>query len=229
MASESVENYLKAIYKLEQECDWVPTGGIAKRLSVSPPSVSRMVKRLSQGELLRHSPYQGVKLTETGRHAALRVIRNHRILECYLVQFLGVAWDTVDLEVERLEHVVSDELVNRMEEALGFPRQDPHGSPIPDRNCRMPQLDGTVSLLEMKPDQVGVISRIVEGSPALLSYLKKHAMIPGAKVRHCYDEPFGGPVVVEVENKQVHLGRELCGRVHLVLSAIESTGQENEQ
>ncbi len=217
MASESVENYLKAIYKLEQECEWVPTGRIADRLGVSPPSVSRMIKKLSLEESLSHSPYRGVRLTKSGQVTALRVIRNHRILESYLVQFLGIAWDIVDGEVERLEHAVSDNLINRMEEALGFPTQDPHGAPIPNRHGELPKLDGTVTLLEMKSGEEGLISRVSDGSPELLSYLEKHGMIPGAIIRFEKEEPFGGPIMVTAKGEQVHLGRELCGRVHLVL------------
>ncbi|MEE8142482.1 MAG: metal-dependent transcriptional regulator, partial [Planctomycetota bacterium] len=127
--TESVENYLKAIFKLENG-GGVGTGEIANRLHISSSSVSRMLKRLSKQEWVEHSPYRGVRLTEKGRRQALRVIRNHRILETYLAEILGVPWDRVDGEVEQLEHGVSDELITRMEEALGFPKRDPHGSPI---------------------------------------------------------------------------------------------------
>ena len=125
--TRSVEDYLKAIYTLSPEGRPASTSDIAHRLELSAPSVSGMVKRLSEQGLLEHVPYKGVQLTEEGRRAALRMIRRHRILETYLVARLGFGWDTVHEEAERLEHAVSDTLVERMAEALGNPGAGPPG------------------------------------------------------------------------------------------------------
>src|SRR2546421_5877540 len=129
--TRSVEDYLKAIYHLSNQGGFAATSDIAAMLEVAPPSVSGMVKRLSETGLIEHVPYRGVQLTSQGRRAALRMIRRHRILELYLTQHLGYDWGSVHAEAERLEHAVSDELIERMASALGQPQYDPHGDPIP--------------------------------------------------------------------------------------------------
>src|SRR6266513_2148820 len=129
--TRSVEDYLKAIYHLSSQGGFAATSDIAAMLDVSSPSVSGMVKRLSEMGLIEHVPYRGVQLTSQGRRAALRMIRRHRILEAYLTQHLGYDWDGVHAEAERMEHAVSDDLIERMAGAIGDPRYDPHGEPIP--------------------------------------------------------------------------------------------------
>src|SRR2546430_5038928 len=129
--TRSVEDYLKSIYHLSNQGGFAATSDIAAMLAVAPPSVSGMVKRLSETGLIEHVPYRGVQLTAQGRRAALKMIRRHRILELYLMQHLGYDWGGVHPEAERLEHAVSDDLVERMASALGHPLYDPHGDPIP--------------------------------------------------------------------------------------------------
>src|SRR6185437_12757525 len=129
--TRSVEDYLKAIYRLSPSGRPASTSEIAHLLELSAPSVSGMIKRLSEQGLLEHVPYKGVLLTPEGRRAALRMLRRHRLIEAYLVEFLGYSWDTVHEEAERLEHAVSDLLIERMAAALGHPAVDPHGDPIP--------------------------------------------------------------------------------------------------
>ncbi len=218
MPSESVENYLKAIYKLERGEGWVANRDIAERLKVSPPSVSRMVKRLGEMSWVEHHPYHGVRLTDSGRERALRVTRNHRILETYLAQVLGMGWDEVDAEVERLEHAVSEQLINRLEEALGFPKLDPHGSPIPDRHGVLPQGDGSVSLLDLSPGAKGRITRIADAAAAALAYLGERGLIPGTPIELVAKEPFEGPIHLRVSGESVHLGNDLARRVQVLPS-----------
>src|SRR3989442_4377835 len=129
--TRSVEDYLKVIYHLSNQGGFAATSDIAAMLDLAPPSVSGMVKRLSEAGLIEHVPYRGVQLTAQGRRAALRMIRRHRVLETYLTQQLGYDWDGVHAEAERMEHAVSDDLIERMAGALGDPRYDPHGEPIP--------------------------------------------------------------------------------------------------
>ena len=213
MTTESVENYLKAIYKLQDGDEPVATSEIAERLSVSAPSVSRMMKRLSESEWVDHQPYKGVRLTKKGRRHALRVIRYHRILETYLAQVLGMSWNRVDKEVERLEHVVSEELINRMEEALGFPNVDPHGSPIPDRNGKLPETEESRLLFDLEAGDSGQVTRIADAPPEELAYLEQRGLIPGAKLILNSKEPFGGPICIVVDGKEVHLGPALTQRI----------------
>jgi DtxR family Mn-dependent transcriptional regulator len=136
--SESIQDYLKSVYKLQSEQGRVTIGALAKDQSVSPASASSMVKKLAALKLLEHEPYRGAHLTDAGERVALEVIRHHRLLELYLAETLGLAVDDVHDEADRLEHVISEELEARIDKALGFPTHDPHGDPIPDANLKWP-------------------------------------------------------------------------------------------
>src|SRR5260370_27311485 len=129
--TRSVEDYLKLVFNLTRQGGFATTSDIAEMLDVAPPSVSGMMKRLSETGLIEHVPYRGVQLTPQGRRAALQMIRRHRILESYLTGKLGYDWGDVHVEAERLEHAVSAKLLQRMADALGEPRYDPHGAPVP--------------------------------------------------------------------------------------------------
>jgi DtxR family Mn-dependent transcriptional regulator len=136
--SESIQDYLKSIYKLQSEHGHVTIGALAKDQGVSPASASAMVKKLDALQLLEHEPYRGAHLTDAGERVALEVIRHHRLLELYLAETLGLSVDDVHDEADRLEHVISEELEARIDKALGFPTHDPHGDPIPDANLKWP-------------------------------------------------------------------------------------------
>jgi DtxR family Mn-dependent transcriptional regulator len=137
--STAVQDYVKEIYKLQAETGRAGTTALAARLGVAPPSASAMVKKLAALELAEHEPYRGVTLTPAGEKVALEIIRHHRLLELYLAKTLGVHVDEVHDEAERLEHVLSEELEQRIDRALGYPTHDPHGDPIPDANLRWPK------------------------------------------------------------------------------------------
>ncbi len=218
--TESAENYLKAIFKLGGERKGVATGTIAERLGVRAPSVSRMLKRLGEQGWVQHTAYQGVRLTDAGRAQALRVIRSHRILETYLVEVLGMPWDCVDAEVERLEHVVSEDLVNRLDEALGYPEIDPHGSPIPDRDGNLPVLDGAVSLIEVPAASRVIVRRVRDAEPGALQYLAAHGVIPGAELGFLRLEPYEGPAVLVGDGTTtIAIGRLLAARIFVEVIA----------
>ena len=138
MLSESIQDYLKAVFKLQEANGRVTIGALAKDLGVAPASASAMVKKLAALELLTHEPYRGAQLTDAGERVALEVIRHHRLLELYLAQTLGLHVDDVHDEADRLEHVISEELEARIDRALGFPTHDPHGDPIPDADLNWP-------------------------------------------------------------------------------------------
>ena len=136
--TEAIQDYLRAIYLLGEKGDRVAVTALARRLHVSPASASAMVKKLAALELADHAPYKGVALTSDGELVALEVIRHHRLLELYLAETLGLHVDAVHDEADRLEHVLSEELEERIDKALGYPTHDPHGDPIPDRNLAWP-------------------------------------------------------------------------------------------
>ncbi len=137
MESVTVENYLKAIYQLSDASGGAPTGELARRLKITPGSVTLMLQRLAEAGLVKYAAHQGVRLTKKGQKVAIRVVRNHRLLELYLTNTLGLPWDEVHEEAENLEHAVSDRLVARIDEYLGHPDRDPHGDPIPDTDGKM--------------------------------------------------------------------------------------------
>jgi DtxR family Mn-dependent transcriptional regulator len=137
--SESIQHYLREIYKLNEEEGKVSVTALARRLHVSNPSASAMVKKLAVLELARHEPYRGVELTAAGERVALEVIRHHRLLELYLAETLGLDAADVHDEADRLEHALSEELEARIDKALGYPTHDPHGDPIPDADLNWPK------------------------------------------------------------------------------------------
>jgi DtxR family Mn-dependent transcriptional regulator len=207
--TRSVEDYLKAIYRLSPEGRPAATSDIARLLELSAPSVSGMVKRLSELGFLEHIPYKGVQLTEAGRRAALRMVRRHRLIEAYLVQFLGYSWDTVHVEAERLEHAVSDTLVERMAAALGHPVVDPHGDPIPGADGSIPEL-ACAPLAEVDIGETVEVRRVDESEPERLRYLALLGLVPGVVLTVLDRQPFGGPVTVESAGERHSIGAELA-------------------
>jgi DtxR family Mn-dependent transcriptional regulator len=206
--TRSVEDYLKAIYRLTPEGRAAGTSEIANLLELAPASVSGMVKRLSEHGLLEHVPYKGVQLTEEGRRAALRTIRRHRLIEAYLVAFLGYTWDTVHDEAERLEHAVSDQLVERMAAVLGHPSVDPHGDPIPDVDGAIHEPAST-PISELPEGMPVELRRVDESDPERLRYIASIGLQPGVRVLVVDRQPFHGPITIEVEGQSHVIGHEL--------------------
>ncbi len=207
--TRSVEDYLKVIYHLSSQGGFAATSDIAASLDVSPPSVSGMVKRLSETGLIEHVPYRGVQLTNQGRRAALRMIRRHRVLEVYLTQQLGYDWDGVHDEAERLEHAVSDELIERMAGALGDPRYDPHGAPIPTAAGEIEETDLT-ALADARVGAVLELRQVGTEDPARLRYLAEQGLLPGTILTVSDRQPFNGPTTVALEAGTRVVGRELA-------------------
>ena len=197
--SGPVEDYLKAIYDLERVGEPATTNDIALQLRVSAASVSGMVRRLADQGLITHEPYRGVRLTTDGRHAALRTLRRHRILECYLTEVLGYPWDRVHEEAERLEHAASEELIERMAASLGDPVHDPHGAPIPTRDGRVEE-STLRSLAEMGQGDRVRVRRMQDEDAERLRYLAELGIRPGALVRVLDKAPFDGPITLWVDD-----------------------------
>jgi len=207
--TRSVEDYLKAIYRLSPQGRPAATSEIAQRLELSPASVSGMVKRLSEQGLLEHVPYKGVQLTPEGRRAALRMLRRHRLIEAYLVAFLGYSWDTVHDEAERLEHAVSDALVDRMAAVLGHPTVDPHGDPIPTSEGDILEVAST-PLAEVPAGASVEILQVEEGQPERLRYIASIGLRPGVRVTVVDRQPFQGPITIAVDGGTHVVGHELA-------------------
>jgi DtxR family transcriptional regulator, Mn-dependent transcriptional regulator len=206
--TRSVEDYLKAIYQLSPEGRPASTSEIANLLALSAPSVTGMVKRLSEHGLLEHIPYKGVQLTEEGRRAALRMVRRHRLIEAYLVEFLGYSWDTVHEEAERLEHAVSDTMIERMAGALGNPTVDPHGDPIPTADGEVQEL-ACIALSDVPIGETVEISRVQESQPERLRYIASLGLRPGVHVTVVNRQPIDELVTIKVGSHKQVIGREL--------------------
>jgi DtxR family transcriptional regulator, Mn-dependent transcriptional regulator len=195
--SGPVEDYLKAIYDLERG-EPATTNDIALRLDISPASVSGMMRRLADQGLITHEPYRGVRLTVDGRRAALRTLRRHRILECYLTEVLGYPWDRVHDEAERLEHAASEELIERMALSLGDPAHDPHGAPIPSREGVVEEAT-LRTLADANGGERFRVRQVMDDDAERLRYLAELGIRPGAIVRVLDRAPFDGPITLWVD------------------------------
>jgi DtxR family Mn-dependent transcriptional regulator len=212
--TRSVEDYLKAIYRLSRGTQPASTSDIAEHLGLSAPSVSAMVRRLSDQGLLEHVPYRGVQLTSSGRRIALRMVRRHRLIEAYLVGFLGYSWDTVHDEAERLEHAVSEALIERMAGALGNPRFDPHGDPIPASDGSIDELIYT-PLADIPIGETAEIRQVDTSQAERLRYLEQAGLKPGIRVTVLARQPFRGPLTLRIggSSEAQILGSELAAQV----------------
>jgi DtxR family transcriptional regulator, Mn-dependent transcriptional regulator len=217
MFSSVVEDYLKAVWVLQQSETPVATSRIAERLQLTSAAVTAMIKRLAEQGLLRHEPYYGVRLTPVGELAALRIIRRHRVLEMFLAEVLGYEWDRVHAEAERLEHAASDELIERLAKLLGEPARDPHGSAIPTATGEM----DSVEYPTLADTEVGRDVRVIEvqiDKPDQLRYLGSLNLYPGARVEITQQAPFGGPVSMSVNGAPQVISRALAERIRVVPS-----------
>jgi DtxR family transcriptional regulator, Mn-dependent transcriptional regulator len=212
-----VEDYLKAIYELERSGNAAGTNEIAAQLSIAAASVSGMVRRLADQGLIRHEKYRGVRLTASGRRAALRTLRRHRIIEAYLVEALGYPWDRVHEEAEQLEHAASDELIDRMAAAIGEPARDPHGAPIPTREGAVDE-SPLPSLAELADGESARVRRVSDEDAERLRYLAEIGITPGTRVTVLSREPFDGPLTLELPAGRKAIGRTLAEQVLIEIS-----------
>lgn len=206
-ASQAEQDYLKAIYHLGKRAEGgrVTTATLAERLGLSAASVTNMVKKLSERGFATHSPYHGVALTPTGERTALEVLRHHRLLETYLSTRLGVPWEQVHAEADRLEHALSEELEARIAADLGEPTNDPHGAPIPTKEGVI-VAPPTLRLAAVIPGCTVLVAEVEDEDEELLRYLADLGLVPGARVEVLTKGPFGGPLHVRVGGREYALG-----------------------
>src|SRR6185503_6822792 len=192
------------------------TNALARKLNVSAPSVTGMVQKLASAKpaLVEYQKHQGVTLTKEGRKAALEVIRHHRLLEAWLVQTLGYAWDEVHAEAERLEHVISEDFEMRMAAAMGHPLRDPHGEPIPTADLKMPLEDST-PLSALRPAQKGTVQCVKAADTELLRYLESLGLIPGTEIEIKEYSQFDHNLTVKVGRKTAVLGLNITSKIFI--------------
>jgi DtxR family transcriptional regulator, Mn-dependent transcriptional regulator len=224
MPTSTVEDYLKAILLVEQTLpteQLVNMGQIGQALSVAPGTVTAMVKALGKGGLLHYEPYSGVRLSASGRRAAIRVLRRHRLIELFLVETLGLDWSEVHEEAERLEHAMSDKVIDRIDRLLGFPRVDPHGDPIPDVAGEMPDQD-QVNLSDASGDRSWLISRVSDQDEEFLKFADRHGLKPGSAIKIEKRDPVARALTIKpAELPAVTIGFEAAAKLWLVGSTEE--------
>lgn len=212
MASSTVENYLKAILRLQRKDGTATVGEIARELAVTPGTVTTMMQQLSRQELVDYVPRQGIRLLPAGERAALQVVRRHRLIETFLVQVMKLDWSEVHEEAEILEHVVSDRLLDRIDDMLGNPSHDPHGDPIPDRSGNVAEVNATS--LASAPDGAWRVVRVSDGDSDLLEWLRENGLTIGEEIRLTHPDRAAG--ILELERKdgsRVRLGMDAAEQV----------------
>lgn len=212
--SASTQDYLKHIYELTECGQSASTTDLARELGIKPASVTGMIQKLASDKppLVGYQKHQGVTLTHAGKIAALEVIRHHRLLETWLVQNLGYAWDEVHEEAERLEHVISEDLEKRIAAALGHPTRDPHGDLIPTADLQMP-IDRSIPLSSLRPSQKAIILRVSAQDPGLLRHLDGLGLIPGIQIEILEYSAFDNNLTVKVGKKSHVLGINITAKI----------------
>jgi DtxR family Mn-dependent transcriptional regulator len=217
--SRAVEDYLKAVYKLQQSADAVSTTSLAEELDRSAASVTNMVKGLAESGLVEHTPYRGVRLTTSGELTALRIIRRHRVLELYLIERLGYSWDDVHAEAELLEHSASDALIDRMAWALGEPAVDPHGAPIPTRSGEIARTEW-VALTALEDGRRATVREVSDENAEALRRLADLGLFPGTEVRMVRASS-DGRTRIRVDDRDVEVEVSVAAAVFVELEELK--------
>lgn len=218
MASSTVENYIKHIYQLHaqgQGSPLVAMGELAAALDVVPGTATSMIKTLSDAGLVEYEPRAGVQLTERGEKLALHVLRRHRLVELFLVRTLGMDWSEIHDEAEQLEHVISDRLLERIDEVLGYPTMDPHGDPIPDATGSVPERR-LVPLVELRIGAPAKVGRIVDQADAFLQFVDHQELRPGRGIEVLENDPQAGMLRTKLDNgREVSLGLGAAAKIEV--------------
>lgn len=209
----SEENYLKVIYHLSlSQGKGVTTNAIAGVMESKPSSVTDMVQKLAEKDLVLYKRYQGVSLTEKGRFTALMIVRKHRLWEVFLVEKLEFSWDEVHDVAEQLEHIKSEKLINKLEEFLDFPTADPHGDPIPDRLGKIAKVDKKL-LSELPVGKRVICVGVKDSSSAFLQYLDKQQIALGSAIEVISKEDFDMSLTLRLDNKEVTVSNKIAANL----------------
>ncbi len=213
----SEENYLKAIYHLSTfDESEVSTNAIAEMMDTKASSVTDMLKKLAEKELVYYKKYQGASLTEKGRLMAKMIVRKHRLWEVFLVEKLDFTWDEVHDVAEQLEHIRSEKLIDKLDDFLGHPTEDPHGDPIPDGNGKMIKVDKLL-LSEAKENQEVICVGVKDTSAEFLQYLDRQGIALGSKIKIVAIEPFDLSVIIKIDEKQVIVSDKTATNLYVKL------------
>ncbi len=215
MFSQAEENYLKAIYHLESVSKGgINTNAIAKSLATKASSVSDMIKKLSDKEVVLYKKYKGVTLTELGKKTAANIVRKHRLWEVFLVKKLNFSWDEVHDVAEQLEHIKSKKLINQLDALLGFPTHDPHGDPIPDKDGCINAIDKCL-LATLKETETGVCVGVNDSSSEFLQFLDKKGITLGKKIEVLEKEDFDDSLSILIDNKKMSISNKIANNLYI--------------
>jgi len=215
MFTLSEENYLKAIYHLEADSKkGISTNAIAKSLETKASSVTDMVKKLSEKEVVLYKKYQGVTLTELGKKTAANIVRKHRLWEVFLVERLNFSWDEVHEVAEQLEHIKSPKLINQLDALLGFPKHDPHGDPIPDKEGNVNTVD-KILLATLNKNETGVCVGVNDSSSEFLRFLDKKKITLGKKITVLEKEDFDDSLFIEVDGEKLSISKKIANNLYI--------------
>ena len=211
----SEENYLKIIYHLtEVSKAEVSTNAIANKIETKASSVTDMLRKLAEKDLVNYKKYQGVSLTEKGKLTAKMIVRKHRLWEVFLVDKLDFSWDEVHDIAEQLEHIKSEKLINKLDDFLGNPTEDPHGDPIPDANGKISKVEKLV-LAELSENQTGICIGVKDSSTQFLKYLDKNQITLGSKIEIVTKEEFDLSLRIKVEEKAVTISNIIANNLYV--------------
>ena len=224
--TKSEREALKAIYRFTRDGSEAHTGALAERLGLSPGTVTTLVKRLADRGLVDHRPYQGVTFTEAGRRAAIDAIRRHRIVERFLADMLGYAWNEADELAVAFEHELPDEVTRRLYVALHRPATCPHGFPIPQPEDD--ELPDTPELYDLEPGDVAVVAVSGSTDAEILSFLGTLGVVPGVEVTVLEKHPFDGPLVVEIDGKTRTIGERVARQVYVTRTIRRSAARRED-
>lgn len=215
MVTLSEENYLKAIYHLAKRDEKiVSTNAIADKIQAKASSVTDMLKKLSEKNLVDYAKYKGVNLTSEGVKSATNVIRKHRLWEVFLVDKLNFSWDEVHDVAEQLEHIKSNKLVSQLEAFLGYPTHDPHGDPIPDGQGNIKKLNKII-LAQAKENETYQCIGVKDSSTQFLQYLDKNKIALGSEMIVLSREVFDESMIIEINNKQFSISKEVAYNLYV--------------
>ncbi|MBE7646118.1 metal-dependent transcriptional regulator [Tenacibaculum finnmarkense] len=215
MFSQSEENYIKTIYHLALVSDkGITTNAIAKMLVTKASSVTDMIKKLSDKEVVIYKKYQGVTLTDLGKKTATNIIRKHRLWEVFLVEKLNFSWDEVHEVAEQLEHIQSPKLIDELDAFLGHPKTDPHGDPIPDKEGNLPQIQKSLLATLQKSEQ-GVCVGVNDTSSEFLRFLDKQEIGLGQHIEVLDKEPFDDSFLVRINTKEMTISNKVANNIYI--------------
>ncbi|GAB7256105.1 metal-dependent transcriptional regulator [Polaribacter sp. OB-PA-B3] len=215
MFTLSEENYLKAIYHLELDASkGISTNAIAEKLDTKASSVTDMVKKLSEKEVVLYKKYKGVTLTELGKTIAANVVRKHRLWEVFLVQKLNFSWDEVHDVAEQLEHIKSAKLIDQLDSFLGFPTHDPHGDPIPDRDGNLKTIEKSL-LATLSKNESGICVGVDDSSSEFLQFLDKKGITLGKKITILDKEDFDDSLSILIEDRKLNISNKIANNLYI--------------